>query len=513
MSSGSNSFYTTSGSTYANRPDIPTDCQHRSHASTTGSPSSASADNDLDDAGRNAKRTPKACDRCRHKKTKCTGESPCQRCRLDNTVCSYTNRRPKEGPNFNPQVAQKDAAMSMLYKCIEIMNRQLLNARLGPYTDAHLATYADSEDFIIGVILDRFGVSPVLDEFDNQPVYLPGQRGFNPETCVVDFPHYSRYSGVIEDDSRTRDSNSYGSPLALPRSLNPVAFGEDISMTDRDELPPRLKKQRTTPAEMTSPPELEQNYGYESSPDESSPVTPKFSTMMGIDCQFDYRELISGTPPPPPRQHSYTYGQQGCPTQENSSAWGHQKQLDEPLLAQNLLPTDMECMDSFTHGQFASKAGKLAQPAAQSQQIRQTASHSAYMIQQAQIDRIRREQRIQQVPHVHQLPRCNSPAQTFPGLNKTQIPLPAHIMQAVEMEPVTTQWDFPAVVTTAGSGGVAAYPSTLCSAGMSPEISALRLGSARHSPSLRAGSLEALGFGGFSGMDIVPDGIGVIQRW
>ena len=74
----------------------------------------------------------------------------------------------------------------MLYKCIEVMNRQILVARLGPYTDPVLAEYGKSEDFIIGTILDRFGISPVLDEFHRRPVYLPGQRGYNPDSCAVE---------------------------------------------------------------------------------------------------------------------------------------------------------------------------------------------------------------------------------------------------------------------------------------------------------------------------------------
>ena len=44
--------------------------EHRSksYSSTTGSP--PAVDSDFDDLSRGSKRTPKACDRCRHKKTK-----------------------------------------------------------------------------------------------------------------------------------------------------------------------------------------------------------------------------------------------------------------------------------------------------------------------------------------------------------------------------------------------------------------------------------------------------------
>ncbi|RPB19803.1 hypothetical protein L211DRAFT_590443 [Terfezia boudieri ATCC MYA-4762] len=215
------------------------DAFYTSTSSTaTASPPSVSTDNDFDDASRNLKRTPKACDRCRHKKTKCTGDSPCQRCRLDNTVCSFTNRRPKEGPSFNPQVAQKDAAMSMLYKCIEVMNRQLLAARLGPYTDRSLADYAESEEFIIGIILDRFGISPMLDEFDNQPVYLPGQRGFNPENCAVEFPQHSGHGDAFEDESYSQSARFIFNPQStLPHSIysSRSDISQDVQMRDQGE--------------------------------------------------------------------------------------------------------------------------------------------------------------------------------------------------------------------------------------------------------------------------------------
>lgn len=135
-------------------------------------------------------------------------------------------------------MAQKDAAMSMLYKCIEVMNRQLLTARLGPYTDGSLADYAESEEFIIGIILDRFGISPVLDEFDNQPVYLPGQRGFNPENCAVEFPQHSGHGDGYGDESYSQNARFIFNPQAtLPHSLysSQSDISQDVPMGGQGE--------------------------------------------------------------------------------------------------------------------------------------------------------------------------------------------------------------------------------------------------------------------------------------
>ncbi|KAI5800193.1 hypothetical protein DFH27DRAFT_72547 [Peziza echinospora] len=480
MSSGHQLFNNASAPMYFSGDQ---DYQHRSHTSPSGSPASTGDADGLDDAARNAKRTPKACDRCRHKKTKCTGESPCQRCRLDNTVCAYTNRRPKEGPNFNPQVAQKDAAMSMLYKCIEVMNHKLMVARLGPYADPATASYAESEEFIIGVILDRFGVSPVLDEFDNMPVYLPGQRNFNPDNCAVEFPIYtSTYMGssMFDDDSLSKPQAVFGSPANLPRSLPGYS-------DDREDQRPRTKKKRACSDDVSLTPELDRSYGYESSPDLYVPKTPgRHATIIAMECQLDYRSLAANTPPPN-RQQSYTYeGQQQRPVQtfqqldmgelEQPAQWNSQKLYeDASVMIPSLLPGDlMDPINQFDNSR------RMANTSAQFQQ---PTPHNSFHIQQTQLERLRRDGQRGRHPHPRSRQSSPAPSSYTSGINKPPIPLPAHIAQAAEMDPSSTQWDYS---TSVSSAGLPSYPSSLCSSGVSPEISSMRLvGGQRHSPNLR----------------------------
>jgi hypothetical protein len=53
-------------------------------------------------------RVSKACDRCRTKKTKCSGCDPCFRCRGDNAICTYGYVCPAEKRGPVPDLIQQD---------------------------------------------------------------------------------------------------------------------------------------------------------------------------------------------------------------------------------------------------------------------------------------------------------------------------------------------------------------------------------------------------------------------
>lgn len=89
---------------------------------------------------------------------------------------------------------------------------------------------------------------------------------------------------------------------------------------------------------------------------------------------------------------------------------------------------------------------------------------AAYQQQQAQIERIRREQGLL----YHSTPHQPSDSRHSPTLpSNYPIPIPAHIMQAAESEAVvTSQWD-----TFSSAGPTPSYPSTICSVtGPPPEM-------------------------------------------
>ena len=71
MVTNPNSLTTANSSTLRKaKPDGQMEHRSKSYSSTTGSPPPVTTGDDFDDPLRSSKRTPKACDRCRHKKTK-----------------------------------------------------------------------------------------------------------------------------------------------------------------------------------------------------------------------------------------------------------------------------------------------------------------------------------------------------------------------------------------------------------------------------------------------------------
>ncbi|KAK6828847.1 hypothetical protein RU639_003654 [Aspergillus parasiticus] len=85
-------------------------------------PSSSAQESASDSRPR--KRVCKACDRCRSKKAKCDGESPCGRCALDKTNCNYGERksgREKVYPNGYAEMLEEQQkwlvyALQKLYR-------------------------------------------------------------------------------------------------------------------------------------------------------------------------------------------------------------------------------------------------------------------------------------------------------------------------------------------------------------------------------------------------------------
>ncbi|GAM85341.1 hypothetical protein ANO11243_033480 [Dothideomycetidae sp. 11243] len=94
----------------------------------TKSPSDASHHSDT-----LRKRVGKACDRCRLKKSKCDGSSPCSRCRIDNAICVFGERK-KSHDKVYPKgyVEMLEQQQSQLVAGLQETYRRLMSAKLWP---------------------------------------------------------------------------------------------------------------------------------------------------------------------------------------------------------------------------------------------------------------------------------------------------------------------------------------------------------------------------------------------
>jgi len=59
----------------------------------SGTPEQPSSSARTDNITNPLSRTSHACDRCRHMRTKCTGDERCSKCVMDNTICTYGDRK------------------------------------------------------------------------------------------------------------------------------------------------------------------------------------------------------------------------------------------------------------------------------------------------------------------------------------------------------------------------------------------------------------------------------------
>jgi len=90
---------------------------------------SSSSSSDQGENGR--KRVCKACDRCRLKKSKCDGSSPCSRCKIDNAICVFGERKKSQDKVYpkgyvemlEQQQAQLVTGLRELYKRLQTGER------------------------------------------------------------------------------------------------------------------------------------------------------------------------------------------------------------------------------------------------------------------------------------------------------------------------------------------------------------------------------------------------------
>ncbi|ODV84277.1 hypothetical protein CANARDRAFT_24052 [[Candida] arabinofermentans NRRL YB-2248] len=91
--------------------------------SLTSSPSHLSPEHHSEYHSRQSlkkKRVGKACDSCRLKKTKCSGKQPCEKCKVDNKICIYTERKKSKDKVYSYEYVE------LIEKRLSLVNKSLI---------------------------------------------------------------------------------------------------------------------------------------------------------------------------------------------------------------------------------------------------------------------------------------------------------------------------------------------------------------------------------------------------
>ncbi|KAL6233517.1 hypothetical protein BDW75DRAFT_187724 [Aspergillus navahoensis] len=212
----------------------------------TARQSTPSSENSHSDSGVR-KRVCKACDRCRLKKSKCDGAKPCGRCRADNTLCVFGERK-KAHDKVYPKgyVEMLEQQQAWLVNGLQELYRRLVNS-------------------------DGWEGEPLKCEANGQPLThdLLTQLGaldtskherFEEHAEVMQQELWKRNAGHLQcQDSSDTSSESAQSPVMPPQFSDPFAARTvpqtptTISPTTtlRIEVPQSAIK--SEPRQMTSP--------------------------------------------------------------------------------------------------------------------------------------------------------------------------------------------------------------------------------------------------------------------
>jgi len=188
------------------------------------------------------KRVGKACDRCRLKKSKCDGSNPCSRCKVDNAICVFGERK-KSHDKVYPKgyVEMLEQQQSQLVAGIREMYRRLQNGDDWP--GAPLQDYEGyplTHDILERLdVLHMTGENPIKsegfeDDFNRlQERLLEGGAGY---------VHHHHRAGSVSSDSEPGLSHA-DSPRDTPTSRSLSSFSESLNRKKRDSPDPQRRPQ------------------------------------------------------------------------------------------------------------------------------------------------------------------------------------------------------------------------------------------------------------------------------
>ncbi|PSK53944.1 hypothetical protein B9Z65_7750 [Elsinoe australis] len=159
------------------------------------------------------KRVGKACDRCRLKKSKCDGTSPCSRCRADNAICVFGERK-KAHDKVYPKgyVEMLEQQQSQLVVGLQETYRRLLAANLWPgpalnESEGHPLTH----DILSVLDIIKHKSDDQTDVFEEDPERLQ-------QRLVAHGAPYMHRRGSVSSDSDHSTTHSHKRPRSMADS-------------------------------------------------------------------------------------------------------------------------------------------------------------------------------------------------------------------------------------------------------------------------------------------------------
>ncbi|KAF4556204.1 Fungal Zn(2)-Cys(6) binuclear cluster domain-containing protein 1 [Elsinoe fawcettii] len=156
------------------------------------------------------KRVGKACDRCRLKKSKCDGTSPCSRCRADNAICVFGERK-KAHDKVYPKgyVEMLEQQQSQLVAGLQETYRRLLAANLWPgqVLDEHEG-HPLTHDILSALDILQHKSDGSMDVFEEDTEKLQ-------QRLVAHGAPYMHRRGSVSSDSDHSTTHSHKRPRSM----------------------------------------------------------------------------------------------------------------------------------------------------------------------------------------------------------------------------------------------------------------------------------------------------------
>ena len=178
-----------------------------------------------------SRRVPKACDRCRVKKIRCTGGSLCQRCKQDGVVCVTSQESKKGNIQHNPAYVQ----------LVESQRDQLAQALQQILQSKDTIASAKLRDTLVEMGIDTSSLPKPQQPSDTQPARTTGREAVSNELPWNDFFQNldaDQIQGIGSFCAQTPEMFDTLQPGQLdwnPHQFSPQAFDDTLPFSANKE--------------------------------------------------------------------------------------------------------------------------------------------------------------------------------------------------------------------------------------------------------------------------------------